>query len=389
MNKSLIPIVFFIMMFAFCVSSCANARNVPTVKDVNAKDTILFPAKANSIYKLRKDIDLNGKVYMMPEGVTIKKNKGVIMNGTLIGNKTKIEVNQPVFDRVTIKGEWNVPKISSSMFRDLNYINSLNDVIALSNSSVNNTIEIETGDYVVSAEWNKGALQLNSNTELVINGTVSLKANNYTECYIILIKDAHNVTVTGQGALVGDKDEHLGTKGEWGMGIEVDNSQSVLITGISISNCWGDCIYVGGSSRDVKISKCRLSNARRQGISVTSAKEIVIEDCYISDIGGTLPGCGVDIETNKDCIISNVAIKNLIISRCTSGIETNGHAKNSKVSGVSIENCQITDIKGGKHIVCYNTSDTEIKSCSFDNSVKRAIKLQDCERVKHSRCRTL
>ena len=389
MNKGLFQIVYIITVFAVSAFSCANAKKASTIKDVYAKDTLVFPVKANSIYTLRKNFDLKGNVYLMPEGVTIKKRNGVIMNGTLIGNKTKMEVSQPVFDKVTIKGEWNVPIICSSMFRELNYVNSLKDVIALSNPSVNNTIEIEPGNYIVSAEWNKGALQLYSNTKLILNGTVTLKANNYTECYVLLIKDAHNVTVIGQGALIGDKDEHLGSKGEWGMGIDISNSQSVVISDISISNCWGDCIYVGGNSRDVNICNCILSNARRQGVSVTSAKGVVIEDCFISDISGTLPGCGVDIETNKECVVSDVTIKNLTITRCTSGIETNGHAKNSKVTGISIENCQITDIKGGKHIVCYNTSDTEIKSCSFDNSVKRAIKLQDCERVKHSRCRTL
>ena len=93
---------------------------------------------------------MEGKEYFIPSGVTIKQKHGVIKNGTLIGNGTKIDAKKALFEKVKIKGEWNVPKISTDLFVDLSYDDALRNVVALSSNKVHNTIKIKEGIYSFS-----------------------------------------------------------------------------------------------------------------------------------------------------------------------------------------------------------------------------------------------
>ena len=85
---------------------------------------------------LTSDIDLRGKVMKFPENTTLVGSGGKIKNGTVIGNHTKIEWSKAVFSNVTVKGTWNVPKISTAMFADLKGVNALKNVFALADAGV-------------------------------------------------------------------------------------------------------------------------------------------------------------------------------------------------------------------------------------------------------------
>lgn len=213
------------MIFSNC--GCSSVRqNAQSKKLVSTKvvDSALdlskykaLPIKANSIYVLKSNWDLEGETYVLPNGVTLKGNGGVFKNGTLIGNNTKIDTKKALFDKVSIKGYWNVPEICTSLFASLDYENSLRDVLALAHSEIANKIIIEEGEYSVSAKSFQPALTIGSNVELVINGNIRLLPNEHKGCYVLMIKDASNVTISGRGCIYGDKYTHLGVEGEWGM----------------------------------------------------------------------------------------------------------------------------------------------------------------------------
>lgn len=104
----------------------------------------------NKSIVVSSDVDLRGANIDLPKGFTLEIKGGRIKNGTLIGNQTKLKCSGKVFNRVQIKGSWNVPEISTSMFTDLSYDNALKDVLALAHPKVQNTIVIEKGDYYVT-----------------------------------------------------------------------------------------------------------------------------------------------------------------------------------------------------------------------------------------------
>lgn len=315
------------------------------VKECEGKSSIEYPrfhVEDNQLYAIKDTIDLEGQIIELPPGVTLCPKGGIIVNGTLVGKDTKIKGQKQLFDHVTIKGTWKVPQITTELFADLNYENSLQDVLGLTSNDCDNTVCIKKGKYSVSTKSGGGALVLKSNTVLVIDGEVELIPNRHDICYIMLVKDANNVVIKGKGVLLGDKDKHIGSTGEWGMGIHIINSENVEVSGLTIKNCWGDCIYVGQKSKDVSIYNCMLENGRRQGISITSAKNVQIHNCDIKNIHGTLPECAIDIEPNKFQAVEDVLISKVHIVDCGGGILAYGGAKFSEIKGITIADCDIS-----------------------------------------------
>ena len=291
------------------------------------------------------DVDLHGSVINLPKGFTLEIKSGKIKNGTLVGNQTKLLCSDKVFNRVHIKGTWNVPEISTSMFVDLSYDNALKDVLALSHPKVQNTIVIEKGDYQVVAQKNADVcLAVPSNSSLIINGTVRLKPNTYQRCDIIRAK-GNNIKISGSGSIVGDKHTHLGTDGEWGMGIRFHGAINSSVRDLTIKDCWGDCIYVGGNSKNVLIENCMLDHGRRQGVSVTKADGVTIRNCRISNVSGTNPEYAIDLEPNANDTVKNILIENVEVVDCEGGfLATIGkrNVEKKNIGKVQIKNCNVS-----------------------------------------------
>jgi len=325
--------------------SCGQARSgvkaqpLPTAIDTVSYVVLGQPKEGN--LTIKDTIDLENRKCVLPEEISLNFKGGLVKNGTLVGNNTKLRSSGACFDRVRIMGTWSVPVISTSLFCNLNYDNALKDVVALSNPAVKNKIIIGRGDYQVSAYKNGDVcLPVNSNTELVINGTIRLTPNNFTN-YYILQAEGHDIKIKGKGTIIGDKHTHTGKKGEWGMGINLDHAHNVIIKGLNIKECWGDCIYVGSESSDVRIEDCLLDHGRRQGISITSADGVTIKNCSITNVGGTAPEYAIDVEPNKGETVDNVTIEEVKVKDCRGGFLVYGKAPNAHVGKVVINNCCI------------------------------------------------
>lgn len=290
-------------------------------------------------------IDLHGATKCLPKNYTLIVKNGIIKNGTLIGNQTKLQCSGKIFDNVHIKGIWNIPHISTSMFADLSYENALKDVLALANSKMRNTITIEKGNYKVKANKNKDAcLTLCGNTELILNGVIQIIPNEYPR-YDIIRANGRDISIRGNGMIVGDKHTHLGSTGEWGMGIRFHEAMNASVSGLTIKDCWGDCIYVGGNSKNVLIEKCILDHGRRQGISVTKADGVTIKDCKISNVSGTNPQYAIDLEPNANDTVKNILIENVEVVDCEGGfLATIGkrNVEKKNIGKVQIKNCNVS-----------------------------------------------
>lgn len=361
--------------------SSQNAKVISSIGEDSGLDLSKYktlPIKANKTYTLKSDWNLKGETYVLPEGVTLKSRGGVFKNGTLIGNKTKIDSKNPLFEEIAIMGDWNVSEISTNLFTTLDYENSLRDVLALANPEMKNNVIIEDNVYKVSAKSFQAALNICSNTTLIINGIIRLLPNDYKGCSILQINGSENVVVKGSGSLIGDKNEHTGTEGEWGHGINILKSNNVTIDGLHVKSCWGDCIYVGNESSDIRIENCNLNDGRRQGISVTSADGVVITDCTITNVFGTAPQHGIDIEPNKGESVNNVRIENVAISNCHGGIMS-WRPESASIGDIIIKNCTISNIKVPAPINMQLANKVLIKDCEIESMADRCISVQNVD----------
>ena len=358
-------------ILALC--SCYHEKNMVWVEGIEVSDdTIEFSQvlgmPKQMVLEIKDIVDLDGKKCHLPPNVMLHFAGGIIKNGALVGDMTKIVGSGACFDRVRILGTWHVPEISTSLFKDLDYDNSLKDVVALANPRVSNKILIQPGSYQVTAQHGGDAcLPICGKTELALNGTVRLVPNGFTN-YDIIRAEGDSVVITGKGTIVGDKHTHTGVEGEWGMGIRLNHAHNAHISGLTIRDCWGDCIYVGGKSTNVTIDRCKLFHGRRQGVSITSANGVTVKECKIAKIAGTAPEYAIDVEPNKGDAVDHVTIENVTVKNCKGGFLVYGRAENAHVGKVTVRNCDVSSDK--KVTIAVNKCDMLI--------------VQDCDITQHN-----
>ncbi|HEY0897570.1 MAG TPA: right-handed parallel beta-helix repeat-containing protein [Sphingobacteriaceae bacterium] len=152
---------------------------------------------------------------------------------------------------------------------------------------------------------NESGLRVNSNKALVFpkGSELRLAATDKGKYAVLDIRNARNVELFGP-VIVGDRDKHLGEGGEWGMGINIVSSENVSVYNAKVTNCWGDGIYIAGSSergpsRNIKIVNAYCRQNRRNGISVINVDGLELISPYSGYNEGVDPQCGIDIEPNK------------------------------------------------------------------------------------------
>ncbi|WP_372780325.1 right-handed parallel beta-helix repeat-containing protein [Priestia aryabhattai] len=192
---------------------------------------------------------------------------------------------------------------------------NIQNAINLINEKGGGTVKFSKGTYYIDALQ---SLHLRSNVTLDFDKGVILKAlpNSSSSYEIIRINNVTDVTLNGHVNIIGDRKEHQGNTGEWGMGISIKGSNNITINDVRISDCWGDGIYIGSSdsnqtNTNISINNPVLDNNRRQGISVISAINLKIVKPYITNTNGTKPASGIDLEpNNKMERMQNISILN-------------------------------------------------------------------------------
>ncbi|WP_223560015.1 hypothetical protein [Chryseobacterium lathyri] len=133
---------------------------------------------------------------------------------------------------------------------------------------------------------------------------------------IIRIYNVENVIIYNPN-IIGDRKKHIDNRGEWGAGIGIRNAKKVSVYNANIKNTWGEGLFIGsedgGYCEEINIRDLRVDFARRNGVAVTSGKNIFLDNILVTNTYGTNPMFGIDIEPSwhKD-IIDNVNLKNII-----------------------------------------------------------------------------
>lgn len=162
------------------------------------------------------------------------------------------------------------------------------------------------------------SIVLKSNTNLKLDSQTKLIAipNAEKSYQFFKIHNVKNVTISG-GILIGDKYSHLKKSGEWGMGIDIKDSQNINISNMNINEMWGDAIYLGTNYKgipndQISLKNIKMDDNRRQGLTVVSAKNLYASNLIISNTKGTSPANGIDIEPNDSmAFLQNLNFTNI------------------------------------------------------------------------------
>ncbi|MBQ4142508.1 MAG: right-handed parallel beta-helix repeat-containing protein [Thermoguttaceae bacterium] len=180
-----------------------------------------------------------------------------------------------------------------------------------------------------ASEWIVRPLSGASNLELVLqDGVVILaKRGEYlgTSDALLRLRKCENVIIRGESPSAkavlrmwkSDYQKAPYHAAEWRHGLSILSSKNVLVQDLTIEYTGGDGIYLGVCERgvtneNVTIRRVDCNENHRQGISVISAKDLLIEDTLLRNTNGTAPQAGIDFEPNHN----TEELTNCVMRRC-------------------------------------------------------------------------
>ena len=263
----------------------------------------------------------------------------------------------------------NLEKISVLAFKPT--AKNDNDMIqnAINYAATNNIPVVTIPDGAYHIDVIKSVF-LKSNIHLQLSPNAVVKAIPTSLSGVYAIFKIHNVTNTkiSGGKLVGERYSHLGNSGEWGMGIDIRGATKFEINNITITDCWGDAIYIAGKSKNGSILNVICDNNRRQGVSVVSVDGLAIKNSLFKNTKGAAPQAGVDIEPNKNDVVKNVSIENCTFLN-NAGYGLNIYGGTGLCTDITAKNCIIDksniglSIGGGEGVLRIAISDFKISNC--------------------------
>lgn len=329
--------VFCVLFNISCKVSCVESRKGRPVEKVVVNKTeqiVNLDIQEGQEFVIKDIVDLNGGKVHLPANVLITfKKGGAIINGTLTGNGTRINSKYEGVLGVKLNGTWCVDKINDVAFSK-NYLTD-EEIICNINKIQSDTVFNEiiiSRDYRVEIPQSNGyGLIMSSNSELLLNATLTIKPNDYKYYKIISIEGKDNVYIKG-GKVEGDVGKHTyveGSTSEWGMGISIMESKNVVLEDIRISKCTGDGIYINGgketaickydhASKNIVIKNIVCDDNRRQGMSIIHVDGLEVLNSEFINTGlteATNPSAGIDFEPNVSNG-QNMSIRNISISNC-------------------------------------------------------------------------
>lgn len=173
--------------------------------------------------------------------------------------------------------------------------------------------------------WVTRSLTGVSDQEIVLEAGMELTAQKGAfhgkgDC-LLFFNECHNVVIRGQHR-TGDSPARLRMhkedyqsddyeKSEWRHGLSFASCRNVLVQDLAVERTGGDGIYLGVSpskvpNRHIVIRRVDCNGNNRQGISVISVEDLLIEDCLLRNTNGTPPQAGIDFEPNswKDVLLN-------------------------------------------------------------------------------------
>ena len=216
-----------------------------------------------------------------------------------------------------------------------------------------------------ASPWLTGMLKGVSNVEIVFEpgAVVAAKPGAFANRLdrLLTFRGCSNVVVRG-GTLRMNRDEYRDSKrgfdGGYRHALELYGVENVTVEDMTIEESGGDGIYVNGAHHVVIRNVTSARNAR-QGISVISARDLLIERCRFVDTAGTPPEAGIDLEPNG----ASEGLSDIVVRDCEfSGnrecgidlalVKLNGSTRDTSIF---FENCRAFNNGKPSEIVCWNS----------------------------------
>ena len=254
--------------------------------------------------------------------------------------------------------------------------------------------------------WTTRPLAVRSNTEVVFEEGTQLLAKPGEfmplRSALVNIVCVTNVTLRGLGKgatlrmRIKDYQNPPYQKGEWRHALNIKSSKDVLVENLLLADSGGDGVYLGVEKigcpcENITIRRCVCDNNNRQGISVISAKHLLIEDTVMKNTRGTNPKAGIDFEPNSpsevliDCVMRNC----LTTGNDGAGYDMYLGQLTSETQPVSItfENCRSVGDRRSPLVQTFNPARRgkglpkggflKVKGCTFQDSPSPAVSITD------------
>ncbi len=313
----------------------------------------------------------NPKVVSVDEkGLLTMKKPGMAAIRVYVGSREYVQQCYVIVEGEVNPGDAGV--LTYNRKEGVSDTKGINDLLRQAEHSdgAYDTVYIPAGVYQIDAVSDFGGIVLTDNQNLIMSPDARLEAigNSSGNSQIIFAFGRKNVTISG-GQIVGERNKHTGSGGEWGHGINIAGCTNVYIKDVEVSQCWGDGIYLGlydswdaqgnrikifGSG--ITIINCNLHDNRRNNLSITDVDHVTIDHCKFNYANGTDPQFGIDIEPNTQ----SHSCENIKISNST----FTGNAKASMgimtaAKDIRIENCTMDGDFinwAGKNVVLKSTT---------------------------------
>ena len=386
--------------------TCLFAQNVLSAKTFGSSKVVIIESYC----------DLHGDTLKLQKGSRLVFKGGIIDNGVIIGNDTKVSVLQdkPAFGlNLTLGGRWNIKRVYDKWFEfnsDPTFVSNriIRNILALSNDDTSCHIffnEPRTYFYQLEYEglpniwdivsyrkvngkseryWDEiyydkfstlRIFTIPSNTHITINNTLKMLPTKAGAYFVFWEYDKENITVDGFGTIYGDsrchqyffnKEGDFTYSGEWGYIFKCIKCNNFNFRDITLSDAHGDALSFDSSryldeigdrnSYGLKVNNVKIKYARRNGMSI-AAKNVRIwnclfEGCGIDEIHGTAPRAAIDFEPDDLFLFPEIGNVDVVMENCV--------FRNNKHDVSSTNN----------NLPTYGRYTTIIKDCSFTAPVR-------------------
>lgn len=395
--------------------------------------------EANTIYEIRYDFDLGGDEVTIPAGCELRFNGGILSNGTIDGDNTRIDSDsRTIFNGIVFSGtfcgpvdsEWfnlqyglqvdNAPELNSLL--NLAFLSTEKSVILRYGA----TLYVDSVDETIRHDFNYylgGTVQVKSGVVFDLNGTDIRCLTNTNPRYNIIYagKDDANTNtkdiVIKNGHITGDYGTRTTDTYEQGHGLALIGVDGFVLENLIITNCNGDGILIAANgiwnsaspeddehllarhNQNGRIIGCDCNGNKRQGMSIDALIGCYIKDCVFENTIGIAPKCGVDIEPgHRSNSVKNVefdkceyldnggsgislmsgigTVSNIIIKEC----DSIGNTFDYTISGEDILLVGCNEKNNRATMRIYGAlSDSDIKDCFISN-----LTIQDTTGTPHS-----
>lgn len=231
------------------------------------------------------------------------------------------------------------------------------------------TIEFNKGTYLIDYNFKISPKSFNriigKETIIKIEGTYD------TDYYVMLkIENVNDVTIENI-TFDGSKANNVQTTGVGGQCVVIgSNTKNILINNCSFVNSWYDGIIIDNYTKDLSsnciIKNCTFSENGRNGISICSSPNAILENLSFNNIIDKDPMAGIDIEPYdiNSSLIGNIKITNVDVKNCKNGISN----YLDKLSDYSLFNIDISNVNVDNNN--YLGQESRGLSCGYINNTQ-------------------